>query len=75
MLSVPCIAQFILQDEFFLLTVENGKVNQIQLRKGLSNKDYFEVLISEVSTQTEVIVQGKSLVKPGQEVEAIQKGE
>lgn len=70
-LSLPATAQVIFQKSFFLYVVKNGKVERVPLRKGLSNKDFFEVLNPEITAETKVIVQGKSLVKPGQEVEAI----
>ncbi|NQY67778.1 MAG: efflux RND transporter periplasmic adaptor subunit [Flavobacteriales bacterium] len=70
-LSLPHTAQYLYQNELFLLVVNEGIVEQVPLRKGLSNKDYFEVLNGDISVNTKVIVQGKSLVKPGQTVEAI----
>ena len=74
-LSLPLTAQIIYQDEPFVLIVKNDKVERIPLRKGLSNKDYFEVLNAEIKKEDQVIVQGKGLVKPGQNVKAIFKGE
>ncbi len=52
--------------------------NQLKLkgtgkRKGLSNKDYFEVLNPEITENTLVIVQGKGLVKVGQIVKPVIK--
>ena len=40
-LSLPVQAQFIYQDEHFLLVVEDNVVKRIPLRKGLANKDFF----------------------------------
>ena len=74
-LSLPLTAQTMYQDEPFLLLVKNDKVERIPLRKGLSNKDYFEILNSEIKEEAQVIVQGKSLVKPGQIVKPVFKGE
>ncbi len=72
-LSLPVTAQAIFQDQAFLMVVADKKVKLLSLRKGLFNKDYFEVLNTEISPQTQVIVQGKSLVKPGDVVETVLK--
>lgn len=72
-LSLPVTAQMMFQNQLFILAVTEGEVKQIPLRKGLSNKDYFEVLNVEISPQTQVIVQGKGLVKPGEIVEPVLK--
>lgn len=72
-LSLPVTAQLIFQDEPFLLVVNNNVVERIPLRKGLANKDFFEVLNGNINLSSEVIIQGKSLVKAGQSVEAIIK--
>jgi len=62
------------QDEPFILIVRDNKVERIPLRKGLSSKEYFEVLNANITEESLVIVQGKGLVKPGQIVEPILKG-
>ena len=72
-LSLPVEAQLIDQDEYFLLLVNNGKVERIPLKKGLSGKTFFEVLNAGISESSQVIVQGKGLVKPGQIVEPVLK--
>ena len=72
-LSLPVTAQWIFQDLPFVLVVKNDKVERIPLRKGLSNKDYFEVLNPEITESTLVIVQGKGLVQPGQIVKPVLK--
>ncbi|WMJ75155.1 efflux RND transporter periplasmic adaptor subunit [Cytophagaceae bacterium ABcell3] len=74
-LSLPVSAQTIYQNQPFLLVVRDNKVERVSLRKGLSNKDFFEVLNSEVGEEDMVIIQGKSLVKPGQIVEPVIKAE
>jgi hypothetical protein len=61
------------QDEPFALVVKDGKVERVQLRKGLAGKDYFEVLNAEITKDTKVIIKGKGLVKVGDSVEAIIK--
>jgi len=74
-LSLPVTAQVMFQNQPFILVVVDGKVDRVPLRKGLFNKDYFEVLNAEVSPQAQVIVQGKGLVKPGQIVKPVLKNE
>jgi len=72
-LSLPVTAQWIFQDRPFVLVVKDGKVERVPLRKGLSNKDYFEVLNPEITGSSLVIVQGKGLVQPGQIVKPVLK--
>ncbi|MCK5281705.1 MAG: efflux RND transporter periplasmic adaptor subunit [Cyclobacteriaceae bacterium] len=74
-LSLPLTSQIMYQDEPFILIVKNSKVERIPLRKGLSGKEYFEVLNTNITAKSLVIVQGKGLVKPGQIVEPILKVE
>lgn len=68
-LSLPVIAKVSHKNEDYVLAVVDGKVKRLQIKIGLSNQDYFEVLNDEITAGTQVIVQGKSLVKPGQIVE------
>ncbi len=72
-LSLPVTAQWIFQNQPFVLVVKNDKVERIPLRKGLSNKDYVEVLKPEITESSLVIVQGKGLVQPGQIVKPVLK--
>lgn len=72
-ISLPVTAQWIFQNQSFVLIVNGDKVERIPLRKGLSNKDYFEVLNPEITENSLVIIQGKGLVQPGQLVKPIIK--
>jgi RND family efflux transporter MFP subunit len=72
-LSLPHTAQTMFQDQPFALVVKDGKVERVQLRKGLAGKNYFEVLNAEITKDTKVIIKGKGLVKVGDSVEAIMK--
>lgn len=74
-LSLPVTSQIIFQNQQFVMVVEEGKVDRVLLRKGLSNRYYFEILNDDISKQSQVIVQGKGLVKPGQIVKPIFKTE
>ena len=72
-LSLPVTAQWIFQNQPFVLIVKDDKVERVPLRKGLSNKDYFEALNPEITESSLVIVQGKGLVQPGQIVKPVLK--
>jgi RND family efflux transporter MFP subunit len=74
-LSLPLTTRIWYQAEPFILIVENNEVKRLPLRKGLTGKDYFEVLNPGITKETIVIVRGKGLVKPGQIVKPILKGE
>ena len=73
--GLPITAQVIFQDQPFVLEVVNGKVDRVALRKGLSDKDYFEVLNAEITPQSQIIIQGKGLVRPGEIVQPVSKSE
>ena len=74
-ISLPVNAQLVYQNQFFVLVVKDGMVERTALRKGLSNKDFFEVLNSDITEESLVIVQGKGLVKSGQKVNPVIKTE
>lgn len=74
-LSLPIISKVRYKNEDYVLTVENNKVKRIPIKIGLSDKNYFEVLNAEIAKETMVIVSGKGLVNPGQEVQAKLKSE
>jgi len=74
-ISLPITAQSIFQNQPFVLVVNDNTVERVALRKGLANKDYFEVLNSEITENSLVIVQGKGLVKTGQVVNPVLKSE
>lgn len=74
-LSLPMMAKESHKNEEYVLAVVDGKVKRMPVKIGLSNQDYFEVLNDEITSETQVIVQGKGLVKPEQIVEPILKQE
>ncbi|NDP28386.1 MAG: efflux RND transporter periplasmic adaptor subunit [Flavobacterium sp.] len=74
-LSLPMIAKVSHKNEDYVLAVVDGKVKRIVLKVGLSNQDYLEVLNDEITSETQVIIQGKGLVNPEQIVEPILKQE
>ena len=65
-LSLPTKAKSIEKEGAFLYAVKDNKVMRIPLEIGLSSKDYFEVLNSDIDENTSFIVEGKGLVKDGQ---------
>ena len=56
-----------------MIVNEDNKIEKIVLRKGLANKDFLEVLNSDITKDTKVILQGKGLVKEGDTVNPIMK--
>ncbi len=73
-LSLPVTAQTVYQNLPFVFVVgDDNKVSRITLRKGLSGKDYFEVLNPEIAENSLVVVQGKGLIEPGQIVKPVLK--
>ncbi|MBK8920406.1 MAG: efflux RND transporter periplasmic adaptor subunit [Saprospirales bacterium] len=72
-ISLPVTTQGVDKGEYFLLLVKDGKVERIPLKKGLANKDFFELLNAGLDETAQVIVQGKGLVREGQIVEPILK--
>jgi len=74
-LSLPMITKVSHKNEDYVLAVVDGVVKRLPVKIGLSNQDYFEVLNDEITAETQVIIKGKSLVKPEQIVEPILKQE
>jgi uncharacterized NAD(P)/FAD-binding protein YdhS len=72
---VPNTALVVYQDGFFVYAVEDGTVRRLPIRRGLQNKDYFEILDADIKPSTQIIVRGKNLVEPGMKVEPIQTTE
>lgn len=74
-LSVPNTALIVYQDDFFIYVVDNGIVKRVSIRRGLDNKDYFEILDAGIKSTSQIITRGKNLVEPGMKVKAILKNE
>lgn len=72
-LSLPHAAIMMRKDAPFIMLVKNGVIEEVALKKGLSSADYFEILNSDIGSDAQVIVKGKSMVKAGQKVNAIKK--
>ncbi len=73
--SLPILSKIRYNNEDFVLVVDNGVVKRIPVKIGLSDKDYFEVLNDEINLESQVIINGKGLVNPGQDVSPILKSE
>lgn len=67
-ISLPNEALIAIKSEFFILQVKNGIVEKTLIKKGLSNSKYFEVLSNEVNENTQVIIEGKAIIKDGSKV-------
>ena len=74
-MSLPILSKIRYNNEDFVLVVDNGVVKRIPVKIGLSDKDYFEVLNDEINLESQVIINGKGLVNPGQDVSPILKSE
>lgn len=74
-LSLPILSKVRFQNEDYVFVVETGKVQRLLIKTGLSDKDYFEVLNAEITQESQVIVNGKGLVNPGQIVNPVLKSE
>ncbi|MFT4536544.1 MAG: RND family efflux transporter MFP subunit [Saprospiraceae bacterium] len=73
MLSLPLSAISMKKDAAFVYVVNDGVVQEIKLKKGLSSKDYFEVLNDNITAKSKVVTKGKSMIKDGTKVNAILK--
>ena len=72
-LSLPLTAKVNYKNEVYVLVVENNVVKRMAVKIGLSDTEYFEVLNAEITRKTPVIINGKGLVKEGQNVRPILK--
>lgn len=70
-ISLPNEVLIAIKSEFFILQVKDGIVKRILIKKGLSNTQFFEVLSNEINENSQVIVEGKAMVKEGMKVKAI----
>ena len=70
-LSLPNEALIAIKSEFFVLQVKDGIVKRILVKKGLSNIQFFEVLSNEINENSNVIVEGKAMVKAGNKVKIV----
>jgi RND family efflux transporter MFP subunit len=69
-MSLPLNSIIVSKSKYFINTVEAGIVKKIPIKRGLANKDFFEVL-SELNKDALVIIEGKSMVKAGQNVQTV----
>tara|TARA_B100000809_G_scaffold148977_1_gene146439 strand:- start:1488 stop:2555 length:1068 start_codon:yes stop_codon:yes gene_type:complete len=70
-LALPTECLIAVKSEYFLLLVKDKKVSRIPIKKGLSNTKYFEVMSNEVNEGSQVISEGKGLVKEGSIVNVV----
>jgi len=74
-LSVPNPAILVEKNEYFIYKVLDEKVVKFLVRLGVQDKNYVEILNSELKLDDQVIVTGKQLISPDMKVEAIVKNE
>jgi membrane fusion protein (multidrug efflux system) len=68
--SLPLNSIIVNKSKYYVSIVEDEIVKRIPIKRGLANKDFFEVL-SDIDTEALVIVEGKSMVKAGQKVQTV----
>lgn len=71
-LSLPIEVLTAKNGSYFVLSVEDGKVRKIPIRKGISNTKFFEVLNDEITEFSQIIIEGKSMVSIDSPVNVIQ---
>lgn len=74
-LSVPNTAISVEKNQYFIYKVLDEKVVKLSVRLGVQNKNYVEILDSELKSDDQVIVTGKQLISPNMKVEAINKNQ
>lgn len=67
--SLPMSALVFHQDAEFLWVVKDSIATRMELRRGLSNRNYFEVLNAEIDSATTVVTEGKNLIRENQPVQ------
>jgi membrane fusion protein (multidrug efflux system) len=74
-LSVPHPAISVEKNQYFIYKVLDGKIERQTVQLGLQNKNFVEILNSQLTPDDQVVVTGKQLISPGMIVEAISKNE
>jgi len=69
-ISLPQTAVTVKKGKFSVYVVKDGVVKIVAITQGLYSRDRFEVT-SELSADALVIIEGKSMVKPGQKVQTV----
>ena len=70
-ISLPNEALIAVKSEFFILQVKEGIVQRTLIKKGLNNTQFFEVLSNEINENSNVIVEGKAMVRAGKKVKIV----
>lgn len=73
MLSLPLSSISMKKDAAYVYVVNDGVVQEVKLKKGMSGKDYFEVLNDNITAKSQIVTKGKSMIKAGTKVKAILK--
>jgi len=69
-LSVPIMALTADKKGKYVFKVTNGKAKKIKVGLGLEDEKFIEVITDELSENDIVVVQGKTLISDGLEVQA-----
>jgi membrane fusion protein (multidrug efflux system) len=72
-LSVPHPAISVEKNQYCIYKVLDGKIERQIVQLGLQNKNFVEILNSQLTPDDQVVVTGKQLISPGMNVKAINK--
>lgn len=70
-MSLPTATAFAQGGAHYLMLVRDGRVVQVPLKKGLADKDRFQVVEPALTENDQVIIEGRNLVRVGDAVEPI----
>ncbi|MBL0126429.1 MAG: efflux RND transporter periplasmic adaptor subunit [Flavobacteriales bacterium] len=70
-LTLPTATSFAQGGEHFLMLVRDGRVVQVPMKKGVADKDRFQVMEPALTVHDQVIIEGRNLVREGDAVEPI----
>jgi len=68
-LSLPVEALAVIKNQEIIYRITKGKVEQLAIRPGLTDKFYMEILDPPLSAEDLIVVTGKKLISPGMKVE------
>ncbi len=72
-LALPTATAFAQGGAHYLMLVRDGRVVQVPLKKGLADKDRFQVMEPALTLNDQVIIEGRNLVRVGDAVEPLNR--
>ncbi|MGB8227297.1 MAG: efflux RND transporter periplasmic adaptor subunit [Sedimentisphaerales bacterium] len=72
-LAVPTESILRREEQFVIFVVRDGKAHQVQVKKGIENNGWTEVVSSELNEQSVVVTMGQNMLDEGKAV-SVQKG-